>query len=123
VKHDGINGLLHIGKHEPQVVLLDVNMPGTERPRSRPENPHEPRVVEDARLIVFITVHRDFNPIIVTRETGASEFLRKARHASRTSRRRDAHAEREAPEPDLRANRGEVRFSAGTSTRGLRRPS
>jgi excisionase family DNA binding protein len=75
VKHDGINGLLHIGKHKPQVVLLDVNMPGmngldvARKIRTNPE-------LEDVR-IVFVTGRRDLDPIIVTRETGASEFLQK----------------------------------------------
>lgn len=70
---DGVTALIHIGDRKPQVVILDILMPGMdglEVCRKIRENPE----VRDVQVI-FVTGRTDIDPVAVRRTTGARDVL------------------------------------------------
>jgi CheY-like chemotaxis protein len=75
VIHDGVSALIHIGNKKPQLVLLDVVMPGMDglevakKIRANPE-------LGDTK-VMFVTARHDLDSAELMRETGAYGFLSK----------------------------------------------
>lgn len=75
VIHDGVSALIHIGHKKPQLVLLDVVMPGMDglevcrKIRGNPE-------LNDTK-VMFVTARHDLNFSEVLKETGAAGLLAK----------------------------------------------
>jgi excisionase family DNA binding protein len=72
VVHDGVTALLDIGARKPNLVLLDVVMPGMDGIEVCR------KIKADATLsdvhVVFVTARRDLDAAALTRDTGASEL-------------------------------------------------
>ncbi len=75
VIHDGVSALIYIGNKKPDLVLLDVGMPGMDglevcrKIRGNPE-------LADCR-VMFVTARHDLNSADVIKETGAAGWITK----------------------------------------------
>lgn len=72
---DGVSALIHIGNRKPQLVLLDILMPGMdglEVCRKIRDNP----ALGDVQVI-FVTAFAELEPATIKQDTGAADVLRK----------------------------------------------
>jgi len=75
VIHDGVAALIHIGNKKPQLVLLDVVMPGMDGLEVAKKIRSNPELAETK--VLFVTARHDLDSAEIMRETGACGFLAK----------------------------------------------
>jgi DNA-binding response OmpR family regulator len=100
---DGEQGLEALARDEPDVVLLDLNLPGMDGFTVCRHIRHDSRVP-----VIMVTARTDSHDIVAGLEAGADDYVTKPLVAKELSARIRALLRRVEPAPDRQARRVEV---------------